>query len=656
MPAKARAALPPYEPQLATLVEKAPTGDDWLHELKYDGYRIGIRLDEGSVKLLSRRGKDWTAQFPELVAAARKLQARQALVDGEAAIVLPSGKTDFQALQNFFGGDRRGLAYFAFDLLHLDGEDLRARPVEERKERLQRLLRASGAPILRLSEHVVGNGPAFFAEAGRMGLEGIISKRAGEPYRAGRTTSWLKAKCIKEQELVIGGFTDPEGAREGIGALLLGVYQGERLAFAGKVGTGFTMKGARELRKKLEAIVQKSCPFDPPPTGPDRLAYWVKPVLVAQVKFAEWTSDGKIRHSSFLGLREDKDAREVVMEVASAISGRGTPPSRPPPARGRSGGGGASRPATAPSSGKKQARVDVAGISLSNPDRVLYPKVGVTKLDLARYYEGIEKWILPHVLGRPLSLVRCPKGLTGEPDACFYMKHSEVWAPPALKRVSIKEKTKRGQYLVIEDLAGVIALAQMDCLEIHTWNSPADDVERPDRVVFDLDPGPEVPFAQVIEAARLVRGSLESLELESFVKNTGSNGLHVVVPLSEPTTWEDGLEFTRQLSLAIARARPDRYTTDIPKAGREKKILIDFLRNVRGSTSVAAFSTRARDNASVSVPLSWEELSPKVPSDHFTVRSLPQRLARLRRDPWEKYGKTRQRLDSTTLEAVASLR
>jgi bifunctional non-homologous end joining protein LigD len=417
------------------------------------------------------------------------------------------------------------------------------------------------------------------------------------------------------------------------------------------------MKVARELRKKLNALETKSCPFEPPPTGPDRLAHWAKPELVAQVKFGEWTSDGKVRHSVFLGLREDKEAREVVMEKEKAISGAarissggsaqvssgGAAPSRPPPARGRSGGGG------------KHARVDVAGVSISNPDRVLYPKVGVSKLDLARYYESVEKWILPHVVGRPLSLVRCPKGLTGEPDACFYMKHSEVWAPPALRRVWIKEKTKRGQYLVIENLAGVIALAQMDCLEIHTWNSLADDVEGPNRLVFDLDPGPAVPFHQVIEAARLVRASLESLELESFVKNTGSNGLHVVVPLAKPTTWEEGLEFTRQLSLVLVRSRPDRYTVDIPKAGREKKILIDFLRNVRGSTSVAAFSSRARDNASVSVPLAWDELSPKVPSDHFTVQNLPQRLARLRRDPWAGYAKTKQRLEAAIISAVASL-
>jgi bifunctional non-homologous end joining protein LigD len=644
MPAKARAALPPYDPQLATQAEAAPAGEGWLHELKYDGYRIGVRLDEGDVQLVSRRGKNWTAQFPELVAAAKKLKATQALVDGEAAIVLDNGKTSFQALQNFFGGDRRGLTYFAFDLLFLDGEDLRGRPLEERKERLATLVRESGKSLIRLSEHVAGHGPAFFAEARRLGLEGIVSKQRGQPYKGGRTTSWLKLKCVREQELVIGGFTEPEGSRDGFGALLLGVYAGERLAFAGKVGTGFTVKVARELRKRLDGLEQKACPFDPPPTGPDRLARWVKPVLVAQVKFGEWTHDGKIRHSAFLGLREDKDPREVVMEVPASVGSSPTTTTSTT----------MKRKATAVVSSKHK-RVDVAGISLSNPDRVLYPKVGVTKLELARFYEGIEEWILPHVVGRPLSLVRCPKGLTGEPDACFYMKHSEVWAPPALRRVQIKERTKRGQYLVIDDLAGVIALAQMDCLEIHTWNSHADDVEHPDRLVFDLDPGPEVPFAQVIEAARLVRASLQSLELESFVKNTGSNGLHVVVPLAEPTTWDDGLEFTRRLSLAIARSHPGRYTTEVPKAGREKKILIDFLRNVRGATSVAAFSSRARDNASISVPLAWEELSAKVPSDHFTVQNLPQRLARLRRDPWAGYWKTKQRLDAATREAVASL-
>jgi bifunctional non-homologous end joining protein LigD len=666
MPAKTRAPLPPFDPQLATLAKDAPAGDDWLHELKYDGYRIGLRLEDGKVTLLSRRGKDWTAQFPELVAAARKLKARQALLDGEAAVVLEDGRSSFQALQNYFGGDRRGLVYFAFDLLHLDGEAIAERPLEERKEVLGELLRASGVGMIRLSEHVVGNGRAFFEQASRMGLEGIVSKQRRLPYKSGRTTSWLKVKALKRQELVIGGFTDPEGQREGIGALLLGAYEGERLSFAGKVGTGFSVKVAHDLRKKLTALKQKECPFQPPPTGPDRHAYWVKPQLVAEVSFAEWTGDGKVRHASFQGLRADKVASEVVRELPAEISAAAStssaarstissgqaPPSLPPPARGRAGGGARASSSRTSSKGK----VDVAGISISNSDRVLYPKVGVTKLDVARYYEAIERWILPHVAGRPLSLVRCPKGLTGEPDACFYVKHSEVWAPPAMRRISIKERTKKAQYLVIDDLAGLISAAQMNVLEIHTWNSTAADVERPDRVVFDLDPGPEVPFSQVVEAARLVRASLQSLELESFVKNTGGKGLHVVMPIAGGSTWEESFEFSRRLSMAIARSHPARYTIDIPKAGREKKILIDFLRNGRGATSVAAYSTRARDPAAVSMPLSWEELSPKLPPDHFSVPKALERLARLRRDPWEAYWKSRQRLEPATVEAVAALR
>jgi bifunctional non-homologous end joining protein LigD len=603
------------------------------------------------VTLLSRRGKDWTKQFPELVAAARKLKVQQALLDGEAAVLLDDGRTSFQALQNYFGGQRRGLVYFAFDLLHLDGEDLAPLPLDRRKDRLAQLLREGAPGLIRLSEHVVGHGRDFFAHASRLGLEGIVSKRRACPYRGGRTTDWLKIKCIKRQELVIGGFTDPEGARHGIGALLVGVHDAKgRLTFAGKVGTGFSQKAARELREKLDALAQKACPFDPPPTGPDRHAHWVAPQLVAEVAFAEWTGDGKVRHASFQGLRTDKPAKDVVAELpqeTAMIETSKTPrkTAKPAPA-----------PKAAATTPKKHARIEVAGIGISNPDRVLYPDAGVTKLDLARYYAAIEGWILPHVVGRPLSLVRCPKGLTGAEDACFYMKHSSVWAPPALRRVHIKEKTKRGQYLVIEDLAGVVSLAQMDVLEIHTWNSPADDVERPNRVVFDLDPGPEVPWPQVIEAARMVRASLASLELECWVKNTGGNGLHVVVPIAPGPSWDDCLEFTRGLSAAIARSHPDRYTIAIPKAGREKKILIDFLRNNRGSTSVAAFSSRARDGAPVSVPLGWDELSPQIPANHYTVASVPERLVRLRHDPWAGYWKSKQTLDPATLKAVAGLR
>jgi bifunctional non-homologous end joining protein LigD len=629
MPARTKAALPDgFNPQLATLVTRPPEGPAWLHELKYDGYRIGCRLDRGDVRLLSRRGKDWTEAFPELCAAVRKLGAEQALIDGEAAIVLADGRTSFQALQNFFGGQRTGLCYFAFDLLHLDGVDLTPLPLQERKQALESLVGKGG--LIRYSGHVVGDGAAFFARACGMGLEGIVSKQHALPYHGGRTMSWVKTKCTQRQELVIGGFTDPEGSREGLGALLVGVHGKDgRLAFAGKVGTGFTQRGARELRKRLDALEQEACPFAPPPERAIvSAAHWVQPTLVAEVNFAEWTGDGKVRHASFQGLRKDKPAREVVAE----------------------------RPVTAPAPAA-DGEVKIAGVRISHPDRVLYPEIGLTKQGLAEYYAAVADAILPHVLGRPLTLVRCPRGLTGSGDGagCSYMKHSNVWAPAPLRRVRIREAKKIGEYLVIDDLAGVIALAQMDILEIHTWNSRADDVERPDRVVFDLDPGPQVAWPAVVDAARVVRKALAALELESFVKTTGGYGLHVVVPLVPERSWDDCFVFSRGLATAIAARHPERYTVAVPKAGREGKILIDYLRNNRGNTSVAAFSTRARARAPVSVPIAWAELSPKLASDHFTVASVPGRLHRQARDPWQGYARARQRLTSTILEAVAAV-
>jgi bifunctional non-homologous end joining protein LigD len=466
----------PYTPQLATLVDQAPKGDGWLHEIKYDGYRIGCRITARGITLTSRTNKDWTAAFPEIVEAARALPVDAALLDGEIAIILPDGRTSFQALQNAFSGEgsRAGLVYFVFDLLRSGNQSLERMPLETRKARLQQLL-AKTPPRgrrLRYSEHVVGGGEAFFASACRLGLEGIVSKRRDAPYRSGRRGDWLKTKCVRRQEFVIGGFTDPEGARAGIGALLIGYYAHDRLVFSGKVGTGFTQKAAADLRRTLGTLEIGTCPFDPPPAGwLGRHAHWVKPALVCEVVFTEWTDEGRIRHPSFQGLRRDKNARDVVREVER------------------------SRPMAPPDD-------SVAGVSITHPDRVLYPSI--TKRDLARYYESIAGWIVPHVAGRPLTLVRCPEGIRGE---CFFMKHSKVWAPAPLRRVRIQEKTKLGEYLIADDLSGVVALVQMGVLEIHTWNSTYEHVELPNRIVIDLDPGEDVTWRQVIDGARLVRSA-----------------------------------------------------------------------------------------------------------------------------------------------------
>jgi len=622
---------PDYVPQLATLVATPPSGDEWLHEIKYDGYRIGARVRKGRVSLYTRNGNDWTAAFPELADAIRALDLDDALIDGEAAMVLPDGRTSFQALQNMGAAARRAaIVYFVFDLLRLDGESLEALPLEQRKARLKKLVGVKKTGRIRYSEHITGNGDAFFAEACRTGLEGIVSKQRDQPYRAGRHGGWVKTKCVQRQEFVIGGFTDPEGMRAGIGALLIGYYEGERLVFSGKVGTGFSHKVALDLRAKLERIEHKTSPFTPAPPGAlGRRAHWVKPDLVCEVEFTEWTTDGKIRHPSFQGLRADKKPKEVVREKAVA---------RPR----------ATRAAKTRATGEQEQNV-VAGVAISHPDRVLYPDLTLTKIDIARYYESIATWVVPHVAGRPLTLVRCPEGLRGD---CFFMKHSKVWAPSALRRVRIKEKTKLGEYLIADDLPAVVGLVQMGVLEIHTWNSVFEDIERPNRVVFDLDPGDEIEWPAVVRAARMVRDALAALQLDSWVKTTGGRGLHVVVPLTPHADWSQCLDFSRALSERFEQAQPSLYTTAFAKAGRTRKILVDYLRNNRTNTSIAAYSTRARQGAPVSVPLTWEELKTSLDPQAFTIRTLATRLGKLKSDPWAGYWNCRQKLTAQLIRAL----
>jgi len=583
MPARrATVAVPSrFEPQLASLVKIAPDSDDWLHEIKFDGYRIGARVDHGEVTLLTRAGNDWTTSFPEVRDAVAALPVKQAFFDGEVAAVLPDGRTSFQALQRWFSGGKAELVYFVFDLLHLNGEDLSQRPLEQRKERLAALLRPlPPTSLVRYSAHVIGGGRRFFGVASERGLEGIISKRRDRPYEPGRRGGWVKSKCLQRQELVIGGFTDPAGARSGIGALLLGVYDDAgALRFAGKTGTGFTQRSADQLRTRLDTLARKTAPFADPPKEARRWgAHWVEPTLVAEVTFSEWTDDGRLRQSSFQGIREDKPAREVVRERPDAATPESPEEPKTPPRRTRG-----VVPATTPKVTTPKGTIAIAGVRLTHPERVLYPESGLTKLDLARFYEDIGEWLLPHIVGRPLSLVRCPTGL----GSCFYVKHATTADAKVLRRIPIREKDETREYVVAEGMPGVMALVQMSILEIHTWNSCADDLERPDRVIIDLDPGPEVTWPAVLEAAKLVRIAFETLGLASFVKTTGGKGLHVVVPFVPDHDWETCLDFARGVSDFIVRQHPTSYTTAMPKKGREKKILLDYYRNHRGSTAIA---------------------------------------------------------------------
>ena len=624
IPGARKAPLPAtVKAQLATLVDEPPTGDDWLHEMKFDGYRILARLHGGQARLMSRNGKDWTGQFPTVAAAVAALPVRNALLDGEVAVVLPSGNTSFQALQNALtAADQGALAYFLFDLVHLETVSLARAPLEERKTLLKDLLSAppAGSP-LRYSDHVAGSGREFYAQACTMGVEGIVSKRRDAPYQTGRSKSWLKTKCLLRQEFVIGGYTDPEGSRVGLGSLLIGVHDAEGgLDFAGKVGTGFSSKLLLELRRRLTALEQPKSPFKQARIPGVTRAHWVRPELVGEVEFTEWTLDGRLRHPSFQGLREDKSPRDVVRERPRSVEGEKLSSKRGP---------------------KTGGEEEVAGVRLTHPDRVLYPPQGITKRDLAVLYASIADWILPHLKGRPLTLVRCPEGAE---KACFYMKHSGVWAPPALRRVMIQEKTKVGEYLVVDDLEGLVSLVQMGILEIHTWNSLADQIERPDRVVFDLDPDPSVGWDRVVAAAQALHERLDGLGFESFVKTTGGKGLHVVVPLRPASTWEESFAFSRAISEEMERAAPRAYTTAMPKAQRRGRILIDYLRNNRGNTSVTAYSTRARPGAPLSTPLTWEELAAGVRSDQFHAGNIRERLDSLKADPWKRYGSVRQRI------------
>ncbi len=638
LPGARRASLPAFvEPQLATLVTAPPDGDEWLHEMKFDGYRVLCRIQRGGARLLSRKGLDWTARLPGVASAAARLGARSAMLDGEVAVVLPNGVTSFNALQNALGGDGGdALVYFVFDLLHLDGSDLTGVPLEQRKEALRALLEMSSAgPTLRYSDHVAGNGEAFLRHACRMALEGVVSKRRDARYESGRGRSWLKAKCIQEQEFVVGGFTDPEGRRSGIGALLLGVHDDDgTLVYVGKVGTGFTSRMAAELRGRLDALGMPACPFVPRPPGVPR-AHWVRPQLVGEVEFTEWTPDGRLRHPSWKGLREDKPAREVVRERPAGAGAAPRPRSR------KAAAAAPARPAAARISTRGAGTAEVAGVRITHPDRVLYPPQGITKVELAEFYESIAEWILPHLRGRPTSLVRCPEGLAKE---CFYQKHVGVWAPAALRRVRIQEKRKVGEYLIVEDLPGLVGLVQIGILEIHTWNATAERLEEPDRLVFDLDPGDGVSWSDVVVAARTLRGLLRSLGLETFLKTTGGKGLHLVAPIDRGPGWDDCLAFARAVAGRLARESPRSFTADVAKSERRGRIYLDYLRNLRGATAVAAYSTRARAGAPVSTPLAWDELGPRMRSDHFTVSNLGRRLASLRHDPWKDYARTRQAL------------
>jgi bifunctional non-homologous end joining protein LigD len=609
---------PPAETpvQLATLVDSPPEGEEWLHEVKYDGYRVRAILDNDRARMLTRTGQDWTQRFAPIARAIESLPARSALVEGEVVATDERGVPSFADLQHALShGESDTLRYMAFDLLHLDGQDLRGMPLEARKNLLRALIGAGpGADgPLRYVDHVRGSGSEFYREACALALEGSISKRADRPYTAGRSRDWLKIKCLQGQEFVVVGWTEPRGSRTGFGALLLGVYEDGRLRYAGRVGTGFTSADLRAIRPRLDELATPTAPFDTPPDLRRVPHHWVEPRMVAEVAFQEWTRDGVIRHPSFKGMREDKPVAEVVAESA---------PRDPAP-----------------------PQIRVAGVAITNPDKELQVSqdgaagTGLSKLDLASYYERIADHIMPHIGGRPLTLVRCPHGSHRD---CFYQKHPEDRGlAPDIRTFDVTEHGRAQRYMFVDSLPGLVSLVQMGALELHAWNSLARDPEHPDRVVFDLDPGPGVEWKTTCEAALLVRDALGALELPAFVKTTGGKGLHVVVPIVPTRDHDQVRDFAHALVERLAAHEPGLFTAKMAKSSRPGRIFIDYLRNAHGATAVAAFSTRARPGAPVSVPLAWAELVDDLDPLALDTRTVQVRLERLAVDPWFDYGASR---------------
>jgi bifunctional non-homologous end joining protein LigD len=646
-----KASLPKFiEPQLATLVKSTPGGSDWLHEIKLDGYRMICRIEAGKVKMFSRNENDWTAKFPSVASALGRLPVQSAWIDGEVVSLQPNGLSSFQALQNVLSTKNTDDLYFyAFDLPYLDGYDLRRVPLVERKRLLEKLL-AEPPERIRYSAHVEGSGEEFFVQGCKMKLEGVIAKRCSSSYLSGRGKSWVKVKCILRQEMVIGGFTDPEGSRTGLGALLLGVYEpGGKLRYSGKVGTGFNDRMLTELRKRLRPLERDDPPFYNPPRGAEgRRAHWVKPTLVGEVAFTEWTNEGTLRHPSFQGLRQDKDPRDVVRETPAATAEAPATTAEEPPMEKKEQRLVKKR---APrKAGKHGAEIELGPVKLSNPNKALYPESDITKLGLARYYQSVADWILPQLEDRPLALVRCPNGWQKQ---CFFQKNAGESTSKTIDRVRVQTSDGPAQYMMANSRDALTALVQMGVLEIHPWGSTKPKLGHPDRIVFDIDPDDNVKWAQVAEGARQVNALLEELGLRGFLKTTGGKGLHVVVPVAPKLPWDDIKGFSKAIADLFASSFPGQFTAKAAKAGRRGKMFIDYLRNAEGSTAICAYSARARENAPVATPLDWDELGEQdIRYDHFNISNVPARLKKLKKDPWADIFRTRQTVTKAMMKKV----
>lgn len=664
------------EPQLCTLAERAPEGKDWIHEVKFDGYRLMCYLRQGKARLVTRGGKDWTQKFPTIASGLASIAISSAIIDGEACSIDASGRASFQGLQQVLkAGDSGSLYFFAFDLLYLDGVDLRKAELHDRKRFLKAVLEKAISTRIRYSDHIIGGGDEIHLQACGHGMEGIVSKLASSPYQHGRSRSWVKIKCGKRQEFIIVGYTSPGGSRKHFGSLLLGAHSSTgQLVYTGHVGTGFTHTALGDLFARLEPLKRERHALDiEPPRTEVRGATWVTPHLVCEVAFSEWTEDLRLRHPSFQGLREDKDASEVRIElpameekVADAKARKSNPPGQasavrssrltprsvhslkqPPATLPR-----ASRKAPVPHASSHDAKV--GGITITHPGRVIYPSAGqdpgITKLDLARYYEMVSPRLLPLIKDRPLSTLRCPDGATGQ---CFFQKHVAKMFKEPVHSIEIEESDGPARHITIDSVEGLITLIQFGVIEIHPWGAMNRDIEHPDMLTIDLDPGPGVGFDAVKVAAIDVRTILTSLDLVAFLKTSGGKGLHVVIPIQPKVDWDSAKAFTQGIARRMERQNPRAYVSVMTKARRKGRIFVDYLRNGRGATSVAAYSARARESGGVSMPISWNDLIELRRADEFTVGGVLSGAIQLVGDPWKEFGRTRQQLTASRLREIA---
>ena len=606
-----QAPLPPsIRPQLATPAARPPDGEEWLHEIKFDGYRTIARIDRGAVRLCTRTGLDWTDRYGVLIEGFRGLACQQALIDGEIVVQDERGIASFAALQDALAeGRTHELIFFAFDLMYLDGYDLTEVPLLERKQALEELFDpvVGSTTPLQISEHVVGHGRDFFGQASQLGLEGVISKRADAPYQQARTRSWLKIKCRQSDEFMVVGYS-PSEAAGGIGALLLAERDDDGVRYVGRVGTGFSMTEMKSLHARLEALRTKKATVALPPEERRRKELvWVRPALIAEVEYGNRTADGILRHAVYRGLRIDKS------EDDSAAK--------------------APEPQAKAERKRYVTDADLAQVLVTNPDRVMFGEGGPTKLQLVLYYARVGDWMLPELIKRPVSLVRCP---LGKPEDCFFQRHAMAGMPDMIRTIPLREEgsKKRADYLYIEDARGLLALAQFGAVEFHSWGCRVDQPERPDRIVFDLDPDEGLPWREVVSAAHHVADALRELGLVPFVKSTGGKGLHVMVPIARRQGWPEVRRFCEAFARQQAEQAPKRFTANMAKRERRGRIYLDYLRNARSATAVAAYSLRARPGVPASTPLAWSELDLLENPRELNYATVPERLSDDFKDPW----------------------